>query len=246
MLSSTHTGVRGLLLDIEGTTSSISFVHDVMFPYVLLRLDTFLASEFERPDVRAACEQMAIDAGYPTLELWSAAPQQQPLSQLIAGEVRRLMASDVKATGLKALQGLIWAGGFHSGELAAHVYPDVLPAIERWRAAGLDVRIYSSGSVAAQRLFFGHVAEVGDCLHLFTGHYDTTIGSKKEADSYRRIAEDWGLLPAEIMFVSDIAAELRAAQAAGLQTCASVRPGNAALPADFDLPCVTSLDAIAV
>jgi len=90
------------------------------------------------------------------------------------------------------------------------------------------------------------VAEVGDCLHLFTGHYDTTIGSKKEADSYRRIAEDWGLLPAEIMFVSDIAAELRAAQAAGLQTCASVRPGNAALPADFDLPCVTSLDAIAV
>jgi len=78
MLSSTHTGVRGLLLDIEGTTSSISFVHDVMFPYVLLRLDTFLASEFERPDVRAACEQMAIDAGYPTLELWSAAPQQQP------------------------------------------------------------------------------------------------------------------------------------------------------------------------
>jgi enolase-phosphatase E1 len=246
MHSSTHTGVRGLLLDIEGTTSSISFVHDVMFPYVLLQLDTFLASELERPDVRAGCEQMAIDAGYPTLALWSAAVPQQPLSQLIAGEVRRLMASDVKATGLKALQGLIWAGGFHSGQLVAHVYPDVLPAIERWRAAGLDVRIYSSGSIAAQRLFFGHVAEAGDCLHLFTGHYDTTIGSKKEADSYRRIAEHWGLLPAEIMFVSDIAAELRAAQAAGLQTCASVRPGNAALPADFDLPCVTSLDAIAV
>jgi enolase-phosphatase E1 len=245
MHSSTDTSVRGLLLDIEGTTSSISFVHDVMFPFVLERLDAFLASELDRPDVRAACEQMAIDAGYPTLALWATALQ-QPSSQLITGEVQRLMAADVKATGLKALQGLIWAGGFHSGQLVAHVYLDVLPAIERWRAAGLDVRIYSSGSIAAQRLFFGHVAEVGDCLHFFTGHYDTTIGSKKEADSYRKIADHWGLPPAEIMFVSDIAAELQAAHAAGLRTCASVRPGNAPLPPDFELPCVTSFAAIEV
>ena len=112
-----------------------------MFPFVLQRLEVFLERHFEHPEVRAACEQIAADA-----EQECDANSRTSIET----EVRRLMASDVKATGLKALQGLIWRGGFESGELVAHVYPDVIPAVERWRAAGLDVRIYSSGSIAAQ------------------------------------------------------------------------------------------------
>ncbi|QDV27408.1 acireductone synthase [Aureliella helgolandensis] len=240
------TNVTGVLLDIEGTTSSISFVHDVMFPFVLDRLDTFLAEHFTRGDVQAACETIAQDAGHASLAAWQAAQStvsaQATVSaqELVAQEVRKLMANDVKATGLKALQGLIWQVGFQAGELTAHVYPDVLPAIETWRAGGLDVRIYSSGSIAAQKLFFGHLEDAGNCLHLFSGHYDTTFGGKKEADSYRRIAADWGKPLEEILFVTDIAEEATAAIAAGAQVAASVRPGNASLPPDLNVPLITS------
>ncbi len=142
------------------------------------------------------------------------------------------------------MQGLIWDSGFRSGQLRSHVYPDVLPAIERWRKAGFDVRIYSSGSVAAQRLFFGHVDNHGDCLHMFSGHYDTKMGSKRESESYRRIAADWQLPPESICFVSDIEGELVAARAAGLKVVASLRPGNAALSAAADFPVATSFAEI--
>lgn len=235
MVASDQGGVvRGILLDIEGTTSSISFVHDVMFPYVLQRLDPFLQEHWDRDDVRAACRLIVA----PTTE------DEPLLPEIISTEVRRLMAGDVKATGLKALQGLIWEGGFRSGELVAQVFPDVIPAIERWRSDGIDVRIYSSGSIAAQKLFFGHVVDRGDCLSLFSGHYDTTSGGKKERDSYLRIAEDWQLDPSTILFVSDIAEELQAAQQAGLQTRASVRPGNAELPDSLQVVRIVSFDEI--
>jgi enolase-phosphatase E1 len=238
--------VHGILLDIEGTTSSISFVHDIMFPFVLERLDEFLSSNFDREEVQAACEQIAKDSGHPSLAAWQGAQADLNLNgpQIVATEVRRLMASDVKATGLKALQGLIWEGGFRSGQLKAHIYPDVIPAIERWKAAGIDVRIYSSGSVAAQKLFFGHLDGVGDCLHLFSGHYDTTVGGKKESQSYQRIAKDWGLPATEILFISDISAELEAARAAGMQTLASVRPGNGPLDNDESIASISSFEHI--
>ncbi len=246
--------VRGILLDIEGTTSSISFVHDVMFPYVLQRLDGFVQQQWDRADVQAACQQLAADAGHTSLDQWcstqaagqSGGDTRQRAQRLVIEEVRSLMSSDIKATGLKALQGLIWHDGFHSGELQAHVYADVLPAIRAWRAAGIDVRIYSSGSIAAQKLFFGHIDGHGDCLTLFSGHYDTTIGGKKERESYVRIAADWGLNPAQILFISDIAAELQAAADAGLQTRASVRPGNAALPDDCSALQIDSFDQVAI
>lgn len=217
-----------------------------MFPFVLERLDAFFEQHFEREDVAAACEQVAIDAGHASLAAWQAEAQALSAVELVSGEVRRLMAGDVKATGLKAIQGLIWDGGFRSGELKAHIYPDVLPAIEAWRAAGIDVRIYSSGSIAAQKLFFGHldVAGSGDRLELFSGHYDTTIGGKKETESYQRIAADWGLPAAEILFISDIAEELTAADAAGLQTRASLRPGNTPLPDDFPIASITSMQQL--
>jgi enolase-phosphatase E1 len=251
MSNQKRVAVRGILLDIEGTTSSISFVHDVMFPFVLEHLDQFLREQWHRDDVQAACQQVAVDAGHASLDSWiadhnqkqansSQADNQRLAVELVSSEVRRLMAADVKATGLKALQGLIWEVGFQSGELQSHVYPDVLPAIRAWREADIDVRIYSSGSIAAQKLFFGHVDGAGDCLSLFTGHYDTTIGSKKESDSYQRIASEWGLRPADILFISDIAAELVAASAAGLQTRASIRQGNTPLPADFAIEQISS------
>jgi enolase-phosphatase E1 len=236
---------RGILLDIEGTTSSISFVHDVMFPFVRQRLEEFLATNFARADVAAACEQIARDAGKPILSEWSKATNESA-RQLVIAEVQRLMDGDVKATGLKALQGLIWADGFHEGKLRAHVYPDVIEQIKRWRQSGLDVRIYSSGSIVAQKLFFGHVDGLGNCLDLFTGHYDTTIGSKQEASSYERVAADWGLRPAEIIFISDVAGELLAASKAGLQAVASLRPGNAPLDAMLPTARVTSFEQLKV
>src|SRR5262249_37415562 len=138
-----------------------------------------------------------------------------------------LMDSDAKATGLKALQGLIWQSGFESGEMKAHVYEDVPLALAAWNAAGKDVRIYSSGGVQAQKLFFGYTI-AGDLLLQFRGHYDTTTGPKKEAESYRMIAADFGLPPDEILFLSDIVAELDAARAAGMQTGLVVRPSAVA------------------
>jgi enolase-phosphatase E1 len=239
---------RGILLDIEGTTSSISFVHDVMFPYVRERLESYLATTWDTAATREACDQIARDAGAADLASWldGGAGQGSDPQQAIAAEVRRLMDGDVKATGLKALQGLIWDAGFKSGQLRAHVYPDVLPAIAAWRARGIDVRIYSSGSIAAQKLFFGHIDGAGDCLHLFSGHYDTTSGSKREAASYTRIANDWGLAPADILFISDLAAELTAAHAAGLAVASSVRPGNAPLPDDWNLPTLQAFTEVEV
>jgi enolase-phosphatase E1 len=239
--------VRGVLLDIEGTTSSISFVHDVMFPYVRQHLAQYLDRHWSDSGLDQVRQQLARDDGADDWQAWLERQQAEPAQgrSLAEQQVLKLMDGDVKATGLKTLQGLIWDSGFRSGALKSHVYPDVLPAIALWREQGIDVRIYSSGSIAAQRLFFGHVDGHGDCLHLFSGHYDTTIGNKREAASYARIAADWGLEPAEIVFVSDLAAELEAASAAGLQAVASIRPGNASLPAAAPWPRIESFAELA-
>jgi enolase-phosphatase E1 len=222
---------RGILLDIEGTTSSVSFVYDVMFPYVRKHLTFEVVSHWEEPEYNEAFEQIARDAGQASLERWLKAAgltRDNPLgaAELVCREVTRLMDADAKATGLKQLQGLIWQSGFESGELKAHVYDDVPPALTRWNRAGKDVRIYSSGSVQAQKLFFGHTI-AGDLLPQFRGHYDTTTGGKKEPESYRRIAADFSLPAADVLFLSDIVAELDAARAAGMATALVIRPGNA-------------------
>ncbi len=237
-------GGEGILLDIEGTTSSISFVHDVMFPYVRRQLMSFLSLHFQDLAVQSACDQIARDAGYQSLQHWQSVCPANSSLEMVQQEVLRLMDGDVKATGLKALQGLIWESGFSSGELRSHVYPDVVPAIRRWRSAKRDIRIYSSGSIAAQKLFFAHVDGLGNCLELFSGNYDTTIGSKKESSSYTQIARDWSLAPSQILFISDVGAELAAAASAGLQIAASVRPGNAPLSQEFEKHAIYSFDEI--
>jgi enolase-phosphatase E1 len=225
------TSVRGILLDIEGTTSSISFVYDVMFPYVRKHLTFEVFANWMEPAYGEAFDAIARDAGHASLDDWLKQHQltrDNPLraAELVCKEVTRLMDADVKATGLKQLQGLIWESGFQSGELKAHVYDDVPPALAAWNAAGKDVRIYSSGSVQAQKLFFGHTL-AGKLLPLLSGHYDTTTGPKREAASYQKIAGDFGLPPEDIWFLSDVVAELDAAGAAGMQTALVVRPGNA-------------------
>jgi len=232
--------VSGILLDIEGTTSSIGFVYDVMFPYARRELDAYLEEHWQTDDCRAACEQIARDAGFASLGQFVGEGATAAEARLaIKNEVVRLMDDDVKATGLKQLQGLIWQRGFTSNEMKAHVYDDVPPALIRWNANGINVRIYSSGSVAAQRLFFGHT-EYGDLLKHFGGHYDTTTGPKKEAASYTKIAGDFKLPPEEILFLSDVVAELDAARDAGLRTCLCLRPGNQEVEPGHGHPAVSN------
>jgi len=226
-----HFSGRGILLDIEGTTSSVSFVYDVMFPYVRKHLTFEVFANWMEPEYIEAFHTIAKDAGHESLDAWlksQGLTRDNPLraADVVCKEVLRLMDADVKATGLKQLQGFIWKSGFESGELKAHVYEDVPPALTAWNAAGKDVRIYSSGSVQAQKLFFGHTI-AGDLLPEFHGHYDTMIGGKKEQGSYQKIAAEFGIPASEILFLSDIEAELDAARATGLVTALVVRPGNA-------------------
>lgn len=223
---------RGVLLDVEGTTSAITYVYDVMFPYARKGLDGYLASNSDNPALALVKDQIARDAGADDFAAWTAGANEP--DQVLREEVHRLMDGDIKATGLKQLQGLVWQAGFESGDLQAHVFDDVSPTLRTWRERGLDVRIYSSGSVHAQRLFFAHT-EVGNLSPLLSGHYDTTTGPKREAASYAKIAEDWGLPPSEVLFLSDVTEELDAAREAGMATGLVNRPGNAE-PAPSDPP----------
>ena len=211
---------RGILLDVEGTTSSISFVYDVLFAHAKAQIGDFLVRRRDDPAVRAAAAGLAATAGLAAPDLADAESAAR-----VAHAAIDLMNRDVKDTSLKALQGMIWRSGFESGEIVAHVYDDVPPALAQWADSGLDVRIYSSGSIEAQKLFFGHTAH-GDLTRFLRGHYDTTTGPKRERESYARIAADMGLEPRQILFVSDVGEELDAARAAGMATALAVRPGN--------------------
>jgi len=199
--------IRAVLLDIEGTTTAISFVHRVLFPYADARLDGFLDAHGTRPDVTAALAEAEADPD-------------------AGGNVRtalhRWIAADRKFGPLKTLQGMIWEEGFRDGSLRGHVYPDVAPALHAWAQAGIRLAVYSSGSVAAQKLLFG-CSEAGDLASLVAAHFDTAIGAKREPASYARIAEALDLPPQKILFLSDVAEELDAAAASGLRTCQLVR-----------------------
>ncbi len=225
-----------VLLDIEGTVSPLAYVHATMFPFARARLAEFLTANLARPDVAAALAQVATDASASGVSL--PPPAAENLPSLVA-HLHDLMDRDVKATGLKQLQGLIWEGGFHSGQLRADLFPDVAPALRAWHAAGLELRIYSSGSIHAQKLFFAHTID-GDLTQLLAGHHDTTVGPKKAAASYAAIAAAAGRAPGEILFLSDIVAELDAARAAGLRTALALRPGNPSAPA-HDHPAFSTL-----
>jgi enolase-phosphatase E1 len=217
---------RGLLLDVEGTTTSVAFVYGTLFPYARRNLRAFLAEHAADPEVVAAAEVIARESGDAALaESLRSRAIGDP--RALEREVLRRMDADDKSTGLKHLQGLIWRAGYARGELRGHVYPDVPVAFAAWSAEGADIRIYSSGSVEAQRLLFAH--SVAGPLHEYIRrHYDTRVGAKRSAESYRRIVIDMGREPADVLFFSDVVEELAAARAAGLATVLVQRaPGPA-------------------
>ena len=213
--------VRAILLDIEGTTTPIAFVHEVLFSYARTHVRDFLTSNADSAEVRADVavlrEEHAADVENNN--------QPPAIDEGIAVYVEWLIERDRKSTGLKSLQGKIWRRGYADGSLKSQVYDDVAPAFERWRAKGLSVNIFSSGSVLAQQLLFAHT-NAGDLTKFIENYFDTNVGKKGEAESYRRIAEALRLRAGDVLFISDVVAELDAASEAGMQALLSIRPGN--------------------
>lgn len=226
---------KTFLLDIEGTTTPVDFVYQVLFPYARSHVRDFLERHWEDGAVRG---DLAL------LQNESAADSQEWRESVdsVATYVHWLMDRDRKSTGLKALQGRIWEEGYQSGELRSQVYADVPKAFERWRRQGKDICIFSSGSVLAQKLLFANT-DAGDLAPFIRDYFDTTIGAKKEAESYRRIAAALRQSPSEISFVSDLVAELDAARQAGMPAALCVRPGAPA-PAVGAHPIIRTFDEL--
>jgi len=204
-----------VVVDIEGTTSSTWFVYDHLYPYSRERFAAYLARKGTDPEVARAVAQVG--------ELIGVA---DPSDAEVLAALNGWLDRDEKRTPLKALQGKIWEDGFANGDLTAHFFPDVIPALRAWHAAGIGLAIFSSGSLRAQRAWFGHSPE-GDLLPLFRAHFDTeNAGPKRVATSYRAIADALGADPATLLFLSDLDAELDAAREAGWQTIGIRRPGE--------------------
>ncbi|UHD17211.1 acireductone synthase [Thiocapsa bogorovii] len=204
--------IKAILTDIEGTTSSLSFVKDVLFPYAAERLPDFVRAHRDDPQVTQLLEDARAAAG-------GSGDDEALIRQLLDW-----IATDRKITPLKALQGLIWEEGYARGDFRGHIYPDAVRRLRAWHGAGLRLYVYSSGSVHAQKLLFGHT-DYGDLTPIFSGFFDTRIGVKREPESYGAIASEIGLPPGEILFLSDIREELDAASDAGMATTALRREG---------------------
>lgn len=206
--------IKAILTDIEGTTSAVSFVFDVLFPYAAAHLPDFIREHIDEARVAEQLAAVQRESGE-----MDADPER--CIEILLGWI----AEDRKATPLKALQGMVWEQGYRAGQLRGHIYPDAADALRHWHAEGFRLYVYSSGSIQAQKLIFG-CSEAGDLSPLFSGYFDTTSGPKREADSYRGIAAAIGLPAEEILFLSDVVQELDAAQLAGMQTIGLAREGG--------------------
>ncbi len=202
--------IKAIVTDIEGTTSSLSFVKDILFPYARTKLPDYIRQNINEPYVQQLLSDTAKEIG-------SKLDTETAITQLI-----QWLDEDKKITPLKALQGLIWEAGYRQGDFKGHLYQDAIDNLKAWNAQGIALYVYSSGSVLAQKLLFGHT-DSGNLIPLFSGFFDTHIGGKKEVDSYHNIAEHIGYPPPNILFLSDIKAELDAAKTAGYQTIWLVR-----------------------
>ena len=225
--------IHAVLLDIEGTTTPIRFVYEVLFPYARRHLRRFVewhaaspghAPLYDRLRDDHAADRDAAEAVPPWIDQPPAARAGSILAYL-----EWLMDHDRKSTALKSLQGLIWEEGYRGGDLVGEVFADVPAALARWRAQRIDAGIFSSGSVLAQQLLFRH-SSAGDLTALLRWHFDTTTGPKTDPESYQRIAAAMRIPVASVVFVSDVAAELDAARTAGMQTRLCIRPGNGPPP----------------
>jgi enolase-phosphatase E1 len=197
--------MQTILTDIEGTTSSISFVKDVLFPYARAALPGFVATQGGTPEVRRWLDQVAVEMGGMCDD------------RMVVEVLQGWIDADRKHTALKALQGMIWKSGYAEGAYAAHIYPDAEAQLRAWHAAGHALYVYSSGSVAAQKLFFAHTS-AGDLTPLFSGYFDTEVGGKRDAESYWKIVAAIDRAPQDVLFLSDVVEELDAAREAGLAT----------------------------
>jgi enolase-phosphatase E1 len=241
--------VYGILLDIEGTVAPIDFVYQVLFPFAREHLNAYLranaGSEELSRDLSLLREEhrkdLAEKLGPPE---WVEKPSEAQIES-IQRYVFWLMDRDRKSTGLKSLQGKIWAQGYLRGELKSEMYPDVAPALARWKEKNLDVRIFSSGSVLAQKLLFAY-SQYGDLTKFLRGFFDTTVGPKVSEQSYHRIAEQFHVPASQLLFISDVTAELNAAKSAGMQTLLCVRPGNPPQPNQLNHSAITNFNEILV
>ncbi|MDD9893560.1 MAG: acireductone synthase [Gammaproteobacteria bacterium] len=202
--------IQHIITDIEGTTTDIAFVHKVLFPYATQHLPNFIAAHANSPEVRAQLEAVSKETGRPLSD-------SEAVSQLL-----RWIEEDKKIGPLKALQGMIWAQGYRQGELEGHVYDDAAKLLQQWHSQGVKLYVYSSGSVKAQQLIYGH-SNHGDLTPLFSGYFDTRIGHKRETSSYEIIRDALGGDASTQLFLSDITEELDAAAAAGMHTALLVR-----------------------
>ena len=199
--------VRAIVCDIEGTTTSLSFVHQVLFPISLQQMDRFIHDNWESNLIRE--ELLALDK-----------PSPEEASALLKSWIQ----TDKKAPVLKSIQGKIWKQSFESGEIRGHVYPDVPVCFKKWKDAGIRTCIFSSGSIEAQTLIFRY-SQAGDLTIYIDSYFDTTTGPKRDRASYRKIASAVDLSPREIPFLSDVTQELDAARMAGMQTMHVLREG---------------------
>lgn len=229
--------IRLILTDIEGTTTPITFVHDVLFPYSSARLPSFVASSEDDPAVQQC---LADTIATVREEKGKVLDTDGAVEQLL-----RWIEEDRKHPALKTIQGLIWRHGYESGAYKGAVYDDVKPALERWKKAGRELGVYSSGSVAAQKLLFAH-SSAGDLSPLFSCYFDTAVGGKREPAAYANILKEVRRSGGEVLFLSDVAAELDAAAQVGVETIQLVRPGITATDRHRTAPDFDAVEAMAL
>ncbi len=225
--------IRAIVTDIEGTTTALTFVHDVLFPYARAHLPAFVRQQVATTAVAAQLDAVRQHLGQVDADVESV------IQTLLVW-----IAEDRKLAPLKTLQGLLWELGYQQGEYTGHVYADAADQLTAWAQRGIRLYVYSSGSVYAQKLLFSHSSH-GDLTPLFQGYFDTQTGPKREADSYTAIAQAITMAAAEILFLSDQCAELEAASQAGMHTVLLARPENPAtdctIPRASDFHEVTAL-----
>lgn len=215
--------IKAILLDIEGTTTPIDFVHKTLFPYAKEKIGAFVGSHFD--ELKTEIEQLEAEYHRDFQNQIYGRSFRADAPESIANYLKFLIDVDRKSTPLKSLQGRIWQAGYELGELESAMFADVPRAFERWKSAGKAIAIFSSGSVLAQKLIFKY-SNFGDLSGFIAAYFDTNSGGKREAESYAKIARELNLPPHEILFISDVIAELDAAQEAGMQTILSIREGS--------------------
>ena len=215
--------IKAILLDIEGTTTPIDFVHKTLFPFAKAKIGEFIEANFD--EIKPEIAQLETQYRKDFTEQIYGRDFREDAPESVANYLKFLIETDRKSTPLKSLQGKIWQKGYESGELESIMFDDVKPAFERWKSQGKMIAIYSSGSVLAQKLIFKY-SNFGDLSLFISNYFDTNIGGKKEAESYVKIAAALNQPPKRVAFFSDIPAELDAARNAGMQTSLVVRKGN--------------------